>query len=87
MSTNAPERVSASDRRLIASLTRKLQDLQQAADDLQAFVVDHIAATYTLSVGDRVEDDGRIVRAPAPVLPMAPEPTPAPAAPEPTPAE
>ena len=76
-------RVSAADRQLIARLETKLA----SAAELQQFVAGHLAAVYGLQPGDTINDDGRIVPAPAPVLPMAPEPTPAPAAPEPTPAE
>lgn len=59
-----PERVSESDRALLARLTARQRELQRAAAELEGLVQEHFAAVYGLNPGDRIEDDGTIIRGP-----------------------
>lgn len=57
------ERISESDRALLARLTARQREMERAAGELQALVQEHLSAIYSLKPGDRIEDDGAITRA------------------------
>lgn len=58
---NESECISDADRLLIARASAEAL----AAARLEQFVSGHLAAVYGLKPGDRIEDNGRIVRAEA----------------------
>lgn len=62
MSDAAVERVSEADRLLVARLEARVQALLRAAQEAQALISEHLAVTYGLTAGDRIEDSGRIAR-------------------------
>lgn len=53
-----PEHISVSDQQLVTRLNARIAETQ----GLQQFVLSHLAASYRLNQGDRIDDDGTIVR-------------------------
>lgn len=64
------ERVSDADRRLIAKMEARIASLEDSKLELQGLIMNHLATEYGLQPGDRIEDDGTIVRAQGAVLPL-----------------
>lgn len=57
------ERITEADRRLIAAMEARIASLEASKLELQGLITNHLAKEYGLQNGDRIEDDGMIVRA------------------------
>ena len=56
------ERVNDSDRMLITRMEARVAEHLAAANAVQVFVQNHLAAVYELKPGDSIGDDGMIAR-------------------------